>query len=348
MLRSSARRTASGLGGAPTPTSTGAPASAAFWTSSKESRPETQSRGGPAAAAVEQRAADDLVHCVVAADVLAHEQRLARGAEQAGRVQAAGAREGRLAQAVGQRGEQRRGRSRGPSETGGACTRPPPARPCRTRRRGGRVERRAPGSRSSGPMTSTVLAARSGGGPASCGPSISPSPCRKPARAPRRDPACASSPRSARRRRGSPAAPRPRPRPRSPDLDGGVGAADADLGHAVTTLGASKRSSRYASACRARSVETLNGRRARVSSTRSTAAARAAVSAPGRRRAAPRGGRRRARAPRASEARQARSRYQRPTSWSAWSIAPVSARRAARRARSVKSVCLRRCSFLGR
>ena len=39
---------------------------------------------------------------------------------------------------------------------------------------------REDGSRSSGPATSTVLPARSAGGPASRGPSISPSPCRKP------------------------------------------------------------------------------------------------------------------------------------------------------------------------
>ena len=55
---------------------------------------------------VEQGAADDLVHRVVAPDVLAHEQQLARGAEEPGGVQAAGAREARLAQAVGEVGQQ--------------------------------------------------------------------------------------------------------------------------------------------------------------------------------------------------------------------------------------------------
>ena len=56
---------------------------------------------------VEQRAADDLVHRVVTPDVLAHEQRLATRGEQARGVHPAGAAEGRLAQTVGQRGEQR-------------------------------------------------------------------------------------------------------------------------------------------------------------------------------------------------------------------------------------------------
>ena len=49
----------------------------------------------------------DLVHRVVAADVLAHAQQLARGREQARGVQAARALERRLAQAVGQAGHER-------------------------------------------------------------------------------------------------------------------------------------------------------------------------------------------------------------------------------------------------
>jgi len=56
---------------------------------------------------VAQRAADDLVHRVVAPDVLAYEQEFPGGAEEAGGVHAAGAPEARLAQAIGQRGEQR-------------------------------------------------------------------------------------------------------------------------------------------------------------------------------------------------------------------------------------------------
>ena len=51
--------------------------------------------------------ADHLVHRVVAAYVLAHEQRLAAGGEQAGGVQAAGALEGGLAEPVRELGEER-------------------------------------------------------------------------------------------------------------------------------------------------------------------------------------------------------------------------------------------------
>ena len=71
---------------------------------------------------VEQRAADDLVHRVVAADVLAHEQQLAGGVEQAGRVQAAGAGEAGLAQPVGQRRRAAPRATTGPPATGGAWT----------------------------------------------------------------------------------------------------------------------------------------------------------------------------------------------------------------------------------
>ncbi len=134
MPRSAASSIASEVG-APTPTRIGAPATAAFCTSSNDSRPLTQSDVlVQRQQAVEQRAADDLVHRVVAPDVLAHEQQLAGRREEAGGVQAAGAREGRLAQALGQVGEQRardvgpggQRRARGP--------RPPRARPCRRRR----------------------------------------------------------------------------------------------------------------------------------------------------------------------------------------------------------------------
>src|SRR4051812_13757061 len=55
---------------------------------------------------VEQRAPDDLVHRVVAPDVLARVHEGAGGVEQPGRVHAAGDLERGLAQAVGQRGEQ--------------------------------------------------------------------------------------------------------------------------------------------------------------------------------------------------------------------------------------------------
>ena len=53
-----------------------------------------------------QRVADHLVHRVVAAHVLAHEQQLAVGREQPGRVHAAGELEAGLAQPVRQVGQQ--------------------------------------------------------------------------------------------------------------------------------------------------------------------------------------------------------------------------------------------------
>ena len=56
--------------------------------------------------AVERGAADDLVHRVVAPDVLAHDQELALGVEEAGRVQAPGSGEGGLSQPVRQCREQ--------------------------------------------------------------------------------------------------------------------------------------------------------------------------------------------------------------------------------------------------
>src|SRR4051794_41801982 len=53
-----------------------------------------------------QRPADDLVHRVVASDVLPDRERLAGVGKETGGVQAAGALEGRLAEAVRERGEQ--------------------------------------------------------------------------------------------------------------------------------------------------------------------------------------------------------------------------------------------------
>ena len=74
----------------------GAPATAAFCTSSNDRRPLTQSiRSAQREEPVERGPADDLVHRVVAPDVLAHDQELALGVEQAGRVQAPGPGEGR-------------------------------------------------------------------------------------------------------------------------------------------------------------------------------------------------------------------------------------------------------------
>ncbi len=68
---SSASVTASDVG-APTPTKTAAPAAADFWTSSKE-RPsaDTEHSVVEGEEALGQRPADNLVHGVVAADVLA-------------------------------------------------------------------------------------------------------------------------------------------------------------------------------------------------------------------------------------------------------------------------------------
>ena len=71
---------------------------------------------------VERGAADDLVHRVVAADVLAHDQELAVGVEEAGRVQAAGPGEGGLAQTGPGRAASSDRATVGPPCTGGACT----------------------------------------------------------------------------------------------------------------------------------------------------------------------------------------------------------------------------------
>ena len=114
----------------------------------------------------------DLVHRVVAADVLAHEQQLAVGREQPGRVQAAGAGEPGLAQALGQVGEQRALDRRSRPGSGAACDgdllqRALAAHAARRRR----VEASArDGSRASGPATSTVLFAKSSVGPARARP----------------------------------------------------------------------------------------------------------------------------------------------------------------------------------
>jgi hypothetical protein len=88
--RSAASSTAR-LDGAPTRDEDGQPATAAFCTSSNESRPLTQSTAGEREATLAEGPADDLVHRVVAADVLAQAEQLAAGVEEAGRVQPAGA-----------------------------------------------------------------------------------------------------------------------------------------------------------------------------------------------------------------------------------------------------------------
>ena len=74
------------------------PASTAFCTSSKLTRPLRQATAPrQRVAPAEQHRADRLVHRVVAADVLAQHEQLAAGVEQRGGVQAAGAVEGVLA-----------------------------------------------------------------------------------------------------------------------------------------------------------------------------------------------------------------------------------------------------------
>ena len=62
--------------------------------------------------AVEQRAANHLVHRVVASDVLADDQQRPAGVEQPGGMQSAGALEGGLAQALGEVGEELAGEDR--------------------------------------------------------------------------------------------------------------------------------------------------------------------------------------------------------------------------------------------
>ena len=93
--------------GAPTPISTGAPATTAFCTSSNDSRPlthSTQSASGSRPSC--KRPADHLVHRVVATDVLADADELGAGVEQTGCVEAAGAFETGLHKPVRQGGEQ--------------------------------------------------------------------------------------------------------------------------------------------------------------------------------------------------------------------------------------------------
>ena len=79
------------------PTTIGAPATAAFCTSSKERRPLTQtSVSASGSRPSRKRPPDHLVEGVVPADVLADETRLPVAVEEPGRVQAAGGGEGRL------------------------------------------------------------------------------------------------------------------------------------------------------------------------------------------------------------------------------------------------------------
>ena len=77
--------------GAPTATTIGQPATAAFWTSSNERRPLTQSTQRASGSEPSQECpADDLVHRVVAADVLAQAEQFPverrRGRSRAGRL----------------------------------------------------------------------------------------------------------------------------------------------------------------------------------------------------------------------------------------------------------------------
>ena len=136
MPRSAASETAR-LDGAPTATSTGQPATAAFCTSSNERRPLTQSTDSrERQAAVEERPADHLVERVVPADVLARAEQLAGRGEEAGRVQAAGRGERRLrlAQPVGQRRHERERDAAASTRRAAPRPRPPRARLCRRRR----------------------------------------------------------------------------------------------------------------------------------------------------------------------------------------------------------------------
>ena len=214
MPRSAASETASEVG-APTPTRIGAPATAAFWTSSNDSRPLTHSTWPCSGRRPSSSARPiDLVHRVVAPDVLAHVQQLAVGREEPGGVQAAGAGEAGLAQALGQVGEQRALDRQAGRAAPARGPRPPPARPSRTRRTTTSCRRTArDGSRASGPVDLDGVD-REVLGRARRGAARRSALRRRGtrARAPRRGRACASSPRAARRRRGSPAAPRSRPR----------------------------------------------------------------------------------------------------------------------------------------
>ena len=143
---------------------------------------------------VEERPADDLVHRVVAADVLARAQQLARGVEEPGRVQAARHLEGRLrlAQPLGKRGDERERDAQLATRRAAPRPRPPRALPCRRRRTTtrcrssaaaapdrSRARRRRPCSRRDRPAPARRAAA-------------APRRDRSRARAPRRGPACAS------------------------------------------------------------------------------------------------------------------------------------------------------------
>ena len=112
--------------GAPTPTRIGQPATAAFWTSSNESRPLTQRiRPRERDEAVEQRPPDHLVHRVVPPDVLARGEQVARAASKSPvacsppvRAKpgcAASSRSGSAASSS-------RGTHAAPARRGGACT----------------------------------------------------------------------------------------------------------------------------------------------------------------------------------------------------------------------------------
>ena len=107
MLRSSARRTASELGRADADEDRDARDRRLLHELEAQPARDAQHVVVQRHEPVAQRAADHLVHRVVATDVLAHEQQLPVRGEQPGGVQPARALEGRLAQAVGQRGEQR-------------------------------------------------------------------------------------------------------------------------------------------------------------------------------------------------------------------------------------------------
>ena len=76
----------------------------------REAAADAEERAGERQQPVEERAADDLVERVVAADVLAHAEQLAVGGEEPGRVQPAGRLECRLclAEPVGELSDQRR------------------------------------------------------------------------------------------------------------------------------------------------------------------------------------------------------------------------------------------------
>ena len=115
----------------------GQPATAAFCTSSNERRPLTQSTcDASGSSALEERPADDLVHRVVASDVLAHARELAVGVEEPGRMQPAGRRERalRLEQPRRQRRDDVERDLERALDPRRARPRPPRSRPSRRRR----------------------------------------------------------------------------------------------------------------------------------------------------------------------------------------------------------------------